>query len=201
MRPSLRASDARTVHAWDGFIGFWVVLWLVIGVWTGVTLWQAADTGDTISASGDALQSAGGGLQGLAEIPIIGERPGTIGSEVAATGSEISERGTLIKTQLRRLAILLGLAIVAIPVMPVGGFYLPLRLSWRRRVRDLEATLAKRGEDPGLDRFLAEQARSSLSYAEVRELIGDDDPTGERGVRRLADAELSRLGVARPSSG
>lgn len=199
MRPTMRATDARTVHAWDGFILFWVVLWLVIGVWTGVTLWQASATGDTISTSGDALQTAGNGLQGLAELPIIGEGPGKVGTEVTETGEDIAERGQLIKGQLRRLAILLSLAVVAIPVMPVGGFYVPLRLSWRRRVRDLRTALAERGEDPGLDRYLAEQARATLSYAEVRALVGDRDPTDEVGVRRLADAELARLGIERPA--
>ena len=106
---------------------FWVVLWIAVGMWTGVTLWQAAETGDTISSSGHALDTAGKALRGLSDVPLVGDRPRELGDEVVATASEVTERGQLVKGQLRRLSILLGVSIVLIPITPVAGFYLPAR--------------------------------------------------------------------------
>lgn len=194
MRSTVRGIDARAVHAWDGFVMFWVVLWIVLGALTGVTLWQAADTGDTISTSGQALQSAGAGLQGLADIPLIGERPGTIGDEVVATGKDVAERGQLMKGQLRRLAILLGIAVIFIPITPVAGFYLPVRRSWSRQRKDLARALAEHGDHPALDGYLAVRARVHLAYSDVARLVSQGD-----GERNLADAELDRLGLTRPA--
>lgn len=193
-----RGIDAKTVHAWDGFVLFWVVLWIVLGAWTGVTLWQAAEAGDTISSSGQALVTAGGGLQSLSDIPVIGERPGQIGDEVVTTGGQITERGQLVKGQLHRLAVLLGIVVVFVPVMPVAGFYLPLRLRWRGQVRELASGLEKHGDEPAFDAYLADRARSHLPYPEVARLTSG---TAEETDRRLADAELARVGLDRPAQG
>lgn len=198
MEQTLRA-DARAVRVWDGFVVFWVTLWMVLGVWTGVTLWQASDTGDTITTSGDALATVGGALESLAEIPVVGEGPGEIGREVSATASDISERGQEVKAELRRLSLLLGVSIVALPLMPVLGFYLPLRLAWRRRQREVRRALETHADDEALDAYLAGRARSSFSWSELHEIRTAATGDGGRGEdRALADAELARLGLTRP---
>ncbi len=200
MSRTLRAADAGTLHLWDGIVLFWVVLWAVLGVWSGVTIWQVADTGDTITSSGEALHSAGTALESLSDVPVIGERPGRLGAEVVVTADEITGRGQQIKGQLRRLGLLLGLAIMAIPVSPVVGVYLPLRLSRRREVARIRRQLAERPDDRGLDRYLADRARTTLSFDLVAEAVrGPADEHPDRQVRRLADAELARLGLTRPA--
>lgn len=202
MSATFRDVDSRTVRTWDGLVLFWVVLWLVLATWTGLTLWRTADTGDTISASGEALHSVGQTLRDISELPLIPDRPGEIGGEVVTTADQITVRGHEIKSQLHQLALLLGIAIAGISIAPVLGFYLPLRVRRHREVARLRAAIGRWPDDEGLDRYLAEQARRSLAYDEVVRLV--TDPSGghlEGGdVRRLADAELERLAVRRPSS-
>lgn len=189
---SLRvATDHRTVRLLDGVVVFWVVLWCVLGVWTGVTLWQAADVGETITASGESLSAVGDGLQGLSDLPVVPERPGEIGRSVSEAAIDITARGAEVQGQLRLLGVFLGIALVAIPVSPVVGLYLPLRVRRSREESGIRRSLREHGEDPGFDRYLADRARTWLPYAEVVRL-------GDGSDRRLADAELARLGLPRP---
>jgi hypothetical protein len=201
MSAAFEEVDPRTLRIWDGLVVFWVVLWLVLAGWTGLTLWQAANTGDTISSSGQALHSVGTSLSDLSELPLIPDRAGEIGGEVALTANQISARGQEIKGQLHQLALLLGLTIAGVSIAPVLGFYLPSRLRRHQRVVRLRAEIGRRPNDEGLDRYLAHHARLSLSYDDIERLVADpaDPYLGPRDVRRLADAELARLSVRRPT--
>lgn len=181
-------TDPRSVRTLDGAVVFWCVLWCVLGVWTGVTLWQAADVGDTISTSGNTLATVGRGLEGLSDLPVIGERPAEVGAEVTGSANDIVARGGEVKGQLRLLGVFLGIALVGIPVTPVLGLYLPLRVRRAREIAGIRRQLADHHDDPGFDRWLADRARASLPYSDV---AGLDD-------RGLADAELARLGLSRP---
>ena len=201
MPTTLRGLDGRTLQMWDGLVLFWVVLWSVLGVMTGVTLWHAADAGDSISSSGRALESVGRSLQDLASLPLVPDRPGKLGTEIVGTAADISQRGQEVKGQLHELGLLLGVAVVGIPVMPVLGFYLPLRVLRHREVESVRVAI-RRGPDDVLDRLLAERARASLPYDVVVKLLtgSSQDSTDRDSTRRLAEAELSRLGLARPSA-
>jgi hypothetical protein len=195
----MRAADRRTLLLLDGTAVAWVLLWALLGGWTGVTLWHAADAGDTISSSGRALSTVGRGLQGLGELPIVGEATGPVGDRVVATANGISDRGQQLKGQLRRLGVLMGVALLLIPVVPVLGLYLPLRIARHRDVSALRRDVSARPDDPGLDRYLADRARTVLPYRTVVALSGGAVAGSAAGDRRLADAELARLGVRRPT--
>ena len=200
MQTTIRvATDQKTVKLLDGAVLFWVVLWCVVGTWTGVILWQAADVGDTITSSGESLSAVGAGLEDLSGVPVIGDRPGEIGSEVSGAAVDIAARGDEVKGQLRQLGVFLGVAVVGIPVVPVLALYLPLRLRRRSETAEIRRRLAEDPEDPGLQRFLADRARVAQPYSSVATL--DPAPRASDSDRGLADAELVRLGLRRPTSG
>ncbi len=197
MRAAIRTTDEATIRLLDGLVMFWVALWLTIGVWSAVTIWQASDIGDTITNSGQALESAGAALGKIGSIPVIGDE-GDLGKEVVTTAANISERGQEFKGDLRRLAVMLGLSIMFMPTTPVVGLYFPLRLARRREVAEIRRALDQHGDDPQLDRHLAERALNNLPFMAVLSLgsspaheISDGD------ARTLADAELARLGLRR----
>lgn len=197
------AADHRTLRLLDAAVVAWAVLWCALGVWTGVTLWQAADVGDTVATSGQSLVSVGEGLQSFSEVPLVGERPAEIAGEVISTGGQISERGAEVKGQLRQLGVVLGISVVGIPVTPVLGLYLPLRLRRGREVARIRTHLADHADDPRFDRYLADRARAALPYDTVATLDPSPDGRSEQSRatnRALADAELARLGVRRPTS-
>lgn len=202
MTVSVRNADQITVRLLDGLVMFWLVLWIVVGVWSGIVIWQVSDLGDTITNSGDTLGVAGKALTALGQVPVVGDSAGQLGAQVAASSADIAARGGEIKSQLRELALLLGVSIVMMPTTPVVGLYLPLRIARRREQRDVRDALRAHGRDPGLDRYLAERALRTLPYAAVRAV--SDDPWADIAVgrtRALADIELRRLGLRSDSLG
>ncbi len=198
---TVRTSDASTIRLLDGLVVFWFVLWLVVGGWAGWTIWNLSDLGDTVTASGESIHSAGEALESLGGVPLVGERPLELGRETSATGVDIAERGQVVKSQLRQLSLLLGLAIAFMPTTPVIGLYVPQRLARRRDLRALDQALRSTGSEAEMDRYLAERAIRSMPYAQVHGLVGDPWRAVDEGrARPLADAELARVGLRRPVS-
>ncbi len=200
MRFSARTADGSTIRLLDSLSLLWFAIWLLIGGWTCFSLWQVADVGDTLAVSGSALHSSGEALMKLGPIPVVGDEAAAVGADVTATAQEVTVRGSEVKGQLRQLAVLLGLAIIVVPMAPIGGLYLPLRLARRREIRAIRAALARHPDDRGLDRYLGARAVANLSYAEIRAVTNDPWEDLEGHPRELAEAELARLGIARPVS-
>ncbi|HET7327086.1 MAG TPA: hypothetical protein VFJ14_07330 [Nocardioidaceae bacterium] len=199
MRASIRTADEATVRLLDGLIIFWLALWIVVGAWSGYTIWQLSDLGDTVTNSGLALHSTGEALQTLGELPVVGAEPSDLGDEVVSTAEDIAGRGQDVQAQLRQLSLTLGLSIMLMPTTPVLGLYLPLRLARRRELLDVRRGLAEDGWDPLLERYLAERALDHLPYAAVRDI--SDDPWRDIADGRghaLARAEIARMGLRPP---
>jgi hypothetical protein len=194
---NVRTADQSTIRRLDGLALLWVVLWVVIGGWTGYTLWQLSGLGDTVTTSGRAIGSTGDALESLGSVPVVGDRTAELGSEVVAAGDDVARRGQEVESQLRQLSVLLGLAIVLLPATPVLGLYLPLRMARQREVAEVRRLLSS---TPGrvADRHLAERAVRRLPPTTVQEI--DPDPwaaLAEGRTRSLADAELERMGLRR----
>ena len=193
MSLSVRRADPATLRLLDSAAVAWLVLWVTLGAWTGWTLWQVSDLGDTVTTSGRAIASAGEALTAVANVPVIGEKPGEVGAQTLEAGREIAQRGQVVKGQLRQLGVLLGLSIAFIPVTPILGLYVPLRIARRREVRRVQRAVSQ-GRTSDVDRLLADRARLSLPFdrmVEVRTSATDEADED----RLLADAELRRLGL------
>ena len=175
----------------------WVLLWLVAGVVTGYQVRQLTEVSDSLVESAEALDVAGIALQDIGRLPLVGERPKTLGNEVRETAQEIHRAGTASRETVRTVSVLLGLALVLIPIVPVVAVYLPHRMAVNRERRAVKRTLAGTPNDRVLEEYLAHQAVHNLPYSTLREVT--TDPWGDlrRGsFRHLANAELTRLGLA-----
>ncbi|GGK99587.1 hypothetical protein Ppa06_68080 [Planomonospora parontospora subsp. parontospora] len=132
MNSALQSLDTSMVRILDGLMAAWVVLWLVVGVWVGQSLWELSRIGETIVSSGQAIDQSGSALQPIAELPLVGEAPGRLADQIRATGARIAVSGHELQVQMRRLSLLLGLAVALIPATTVLASYLPARLVRRR---------------------------------------------------------------------
>ena len=201
MRGAIETVDQSTIRLLDGLVIFWTVFWTVVGVWSAVTIWQISEIGDTVTSSGRALDTAGTALVKVGAVPVVGGSAGELGEQVVATAADISSRGQEVRGELRQLSLMLGISIVVMPTTPVVGLYVPLRLARRRETLAIRRALSQHGSDPQLDRHLAERALRYLPFTVVRSLTADPwRDIAEGNARRLADAELVRLGVHRPAS-
>lgn len=195
----------RVLQLLDGVVVFWVVLWLLVGTATGVQIWRLSRLSDTAEVSAGAVDRAGKALLAIGELPLVGETPTELGTEIRDAAAEIEERAARTRADVRRLSVLLGLSTFAIPVTPIVGLYLPLRLRRRAEVRSIRRSLRTAGgtgpaSDPGpLAAYLARRAVHHLSFAELVSVTADplrDLETGRHGA--LAAAELRRLGIDPP---
>lgn len=171
----------------------------MIGGWAGYTIWQVSEMGDTLTTSGEAISSTGDALESLGSVPVVGDRTEELGGEVSVAGEDIIVRGQEVESQLRQLAVLLGLAIVLLPAVPVLWLYFPLRHARRREIDEVRRLLRSSTDHELRDRYLAGRALQRLSLAELQRF--DNDPwraMAEGRTRPLADAELHRLGLHRP---
>ncbi|CAN5780484.1 hypothetical protein BH20ACT6_BH20ACT6_21830 [soil metagenome] len=196
MTGTVRTADESTVRVLDGLVAFWLVLWLVMGAWTGYTMWQLSAMGDTLASSGEALDSAGTALEALSDVPVVGDRTAELGQQVVKTAGDVTSSGADFKSRFRVLSLLIGVSIAAIPTTPVVGLYLPLRWARRRDLADLRRALAHDGNDPRLRRYLAHRALTGMPYSALTQISADpwrDVDTGDTDA--LAAAELRRLGL------
>lgn len=199
MSPWPTTADHRTVSLRDSVVAFWVVLWLTMGVLTGLEIWSLSRVSDAAAASGRAADQAGRGLQELSALPLVPDGPGRIGDEVRAAADEIDRSAALIRQDVRRLSLLLGVSVALLPTVPVLALYLPGRLRWRRDVQAVRRELARAGRTERLDAYLAQWAVADLGWDALSRV--SDDPAGdlaEGRYERLAGEQLRRLGIAPP---
>ncbi len=176
----------------------WGVLWLAVGLSTAVQIWQLARLSETMVQAGQALESAGSALRAIGRVPLVGEGPRKLGEEVGQTAEEIQDRGASTRRNVRALSVLLGVSIVIIPMASILGWYLPLRAARERDKRSIQQAFNDAGGKRAFEEFLARRALQHLPYEALKQVTSD--PWGDFEVGRyrlLANAELTRLGLAR----
>lgn len=179
-------------------VGLWAVCWLVVGLVTGFHIRDLTEVSDSLVESGKALDSAGTALQDVGRLPVVGERPRELGDQVRRTAAEVREAGVSSRQTVRWVSVLVGAALVLIPVVPVGAVYTWAGMNQRRARRPVARELAAAQPNPLLEQFLANQAVQNLPYDVLRQVSAD--PWGDLrqgSYRRLANAELTRLGLAK----
>lgn len=195
MRTSARPRARR--RSVSVLVTVWVVLWLVVGAVTGLEIRQLTEVSDSLVESAEALDVAGTALQDIGRLPLVGERPEALGNQVRETAQEIDRAGTASRETVQTVSVLLGLALVLIPIVPVVAVYLPLRRAGNRERRAVKRALTDAPHDPLLEEFLARHAVHNLPYDTLRQVSADPWGDLRRGAyRRLANAELTRLGLA-----
>lgn len=193
--------DHRRRHLVTAFISVWVLVWVVVGVFTGLQVHKLTEVSDSLLQSGKALDTAGSALQAVGGLPVVGERAEGFGDEVRTTAEEVQRAGASSRETVQSVSILLGLALVLVPVVPVVALYAPLRVSLARQRAAVARALRQSEQHLRLEEFLANRAVQNLPYDTLSQVSAD--PWGDlerRAYRQLANAELTRLGLTtRPS--
>ena len=178
----------------DGLLLVWTVGWLAIGVIVAYEVRGLADLSDAAGKTGRAVVAVGDAMK---ELPLVGARLDEPANAVRDAGAEAVESSRSARASARRVGVLLGVSIAAIPSLPVLLLYLPARLATARERRALRRAVSG-GTDSVVDEVLALRAITHLPYHALRAV--SDDPAGDLARGRhgpLADAELRWFGVIR----
>jgi hypothetical protein len=180
----------------DFVVFVWTAIWLLVGVAVYDAISTIAEAGRQIESGANGiagnLASAGHGAQ---RIPVVGDavsKPLTSASEAAL---DIAGAGHNLDTTASWLAVLLALAVVALPLLIVVVPWLFLRLRFFRRkwtVTGLAAT-------PAGEQLLALRALTNRSPRKLTAVTADpvgawrrEDPVT---IRALAALELRSAGI------
>ena len=201
---ALYARDSRR-RRWQATADLFVLGWLVVWGFAGLQVWRAVmraaeptrRMAETTTHLREDLAAAG---RDAAGIPMAGEqlrRP--FDSAAASLQPMIDATWDQVRT-LEQLAVALGLLVFGLPAVLMLLTWLPARLRFLRRSREVTALL-----DSGADldllalRALATQPMTALAR------VGPD-PLGQwraghwKTIVALADLELGDAGVGVPSS-
>ena len=197
-RPSIGGSG-RSVRWLDLVVLLWIAVWVVMGVVIGIQVRNLRQLSDTVVGAGSAVQKTGQALRPLSGLPFVGSRIDRVERQIEAAGVQAQASGEQSRRSIGSLSILLGVAIILIPTVPLAAVYVPLRLSWARDVRAVRRSLARWDGDPAFVEFLARRAVLHLPYHHLRDISTNPWRDLESGrYEHLALAELRRLGIRAP---
>ncbi len=193
--------DVHQLSVWDAFALFWVVFWLVVGGWIGYAIWQLTGLSAGMLDSGRALDTAGRALQDLSGVPVIGDRTGELGDQVATTAASIKAGAVQADGSIRALSVLIGTALGVGPSSPVLFVYVPQRLAWRAESRAAARAVADPARRPAALAALARRAIDTIPLERLLSVSADPEADLVAGrYEPLARAELRRLGVSLPAA-
>jgi hypothetical protein len=173
----------------------WVVSWVLLAraVHSAVS---------ALSAPAGPLRDAGSGLEQrmdavagtVVDVPVVGERLSAPFSGAAGVGVDLVAAGDSLEASVDRLAMLMGVGTVGLPVLLVLA-YLLLRVRYARRA----GVLARERGRPELQELLALRALVGQPAARVSALAPDPLGAWRSGdpevVGRLVALELRRMGL------
>jgi hypothetical protein len=181
----------------DFAIFLWTALWLVVGTAVYDAISTIAEAGRQVEngANGIAGNLASAG-QGAQHIPVVGAAVSKPLTSASASALDIAGAGHSLETTAGWLAVLMALAVVAVPLLVVVIPWLFLRLRFFRRkwtVTGLAATPA--GEQLLALRALTNRAPRKLVAISADPVGGwrREDPVT---IRALAALELRSAGIA-----
>ena len=137
----------------DALVVTWVIVWALAGWTAGRALDKVSEVTHSAEGAGAAVVRTGESIRDV-DVPVVGTVFKEAGDQVIVAGRAARDQARDSGSSVRKAAILLGLAVFLVPVLPLLLIYGPAR---RRRGRDtaaLRALLRDHAGDPDLDRLL-----------------------------------------------
>ncbi len=190
--------SARSVRRWDAVVVAYAIAVVGAGLFAGRQIWALAELHRGLLDAADALDLTARAIGLLGQVPLVGSGADQLAGSVAETSAQVRTNAATTRANVRSLAVAVGATIALLPLVPVLGVYVPLRLARYREVCGLRRLLTGR-PDPVLVEHLARAALHRVPYGELRRNIDDPWRALDQGRHLpLAAAELRRLGLRPP---
>jgi hypothetical protein len=122
----------QTVHRFDAVVVLWVAAWIVLAIFVGRQVMALRDLSTTMVKAGVAVRTTGAALEGFGSLPLVGGDVRRVAAQARSAGASAVESGRKTRGSVRRLAVLLGIAVGLVPTLPLLVVYVLLRERWRR---------------------------------------------------------------------
>ena len=132
MTRSSQLPSAGTVHIVDGLVVAFVALCVILGLWFATEIRDLRSLPTTLSTAGRGLENAGTALEGLPSV--VGGGPvEQVGADARRAGTQARRSAVDAREGLETLSVLTAVTVALVPTGAVLLFYVPLRITWRRR--------------------------------------------------------------------
>jgi hypothetical protein len=120
--------DARDRRLLDVILATWAVLWVCVGVLVWHEVRGLRPLADTVDVASKSLDDTAGVLRGVSSIPLVGGNLRRVADDASATAASARESARRGRSSVDRLAVILGVAVTAVAILPIGLAYSLLRL-------------------------------------------------------------------------
>jgi hypothetical protein len=123
--------DADTRRLVDVILVCWTALWILVGVAIWHEVRGLKPLADTVGVAGQSLDNTAAALRGLAGLPLVGGRMRDVARDASRTAASAKASAREGRRSVDHVAVILGIAVPAVAILPVGLAYALLRV--RRR--------------------------------------------------------------------
>jgi hypothetical protein len=120
----LTARDRRLL---DVILTAWVALWILAGVAVWHEVRGLRPLAGTVAVAGRSLGDTAAALRGFSAVPLVGGSLGRIADDATATAASARVSAREGRRSIDRLAIILGIAVPAVAILPIGLAYVLVR--------------------------------------------------------------------------
>jgi hypothetical protein len=120
--------DARARRYLDVILATWAVLWVLVGVLVWHEVRGLRPLADTVAVAGRSLDDTAAALRGFSAIPLVGGSLGRVAADASKTAASARVSAREGRHSVDRLALILGIAVPAVAILPLGLAYSLLRL-------------------------------------------------------------------------
>ena len=112
--------DARDRRLLDVILATWTAIWILVGVFVWDEVRGLRPLADTVTVSGRSLDDTAAALRGFSGIPLVGGSLTRVANDASRTAASARVSAREGRRSVDRLAIILGLAVPAVAILPLG---------------------------------------------------------------------------------
>jgi hypothetical protein len=120
--------DARTRRLLDVILASWAAVWILAGVAVWHEVRGLRPLADSVAVAGRSLDDTAQVIGGVSGIPFVGDRLKRVADDASRTAASARRSAREGRQSVDRLALILGIAVPAVAILPLGLAYALLRV-------------------------------------------------------------------------
>jgi hypothetical protein len=105
------------------FLIGWTLFWLLAGVLVWHEVRGLRPLADTVAVAGNSLDDTARVLRSVSNVPFVGDRLKRVANDASRTAASARVSAREGRRSVNRLALILGIAVPAVAILPLGAVY------------------------------------------------------------------------------